>query len=351
MKPAYIADLKADQAITSFFLVAEREIRQTREGNAYLRLELADCTGSVEARMWENFEAAAQDIERNDFVKVRGRVEVYRNRVQLVVERIRRADDAEIEAVDYFPHTTQDIELLYGQLRELSQSLENPWLKRLVLSVIEDPEIRPKLKRAPAAKWMHHACLGGLLEHVVSLCGLCRAVAARYPEANLDLLLTGAVLHDIGKIDELDYERSFGYTTEGQLLGHIILELEIATKKMDAIEAFPRELKTVVQHLLISHHGQYAFGSPKLPMFREAVLLHYLDDLDSKMAAMRATMAADQGEGHWTGYSAALERRLLRVEQYLNGTGRAQELRQPAGEAPEPELPFGTAAPREDTKG
>ncbi len=319
MKPAYVADLVADQTITSFFLVHEKEIRATREGKPYLRLELGDRTGTVEARMWENFESAAGTIERDDFVKVQGRVEVYRNKTQLSLDRLRRAELGEVDPADYFPHTTEDVEKLYSQLCEFVASVGNPWLKRLLEGVVEDPEIVPKLKRAPAAKTIHHAYLGGLIEHIVSLCGLCHAVAMHYPEADADLLMTGAILHDIGKIDELSYERSFSYTIEGQLLGHIVLELEIITKKIDAIEGFPRELKTLVQHLLISHHGQYVFGSPKLPMFREAVMLHYLDDLDSKMGAMRTTLASEKGEGDWTAWSAALERRLLRIERYRRG--------------------------------
>ncbi len=342
MKPAYVADLEADQAITSFFLVHEKEIRATREGKPYLRLELGDRTGTVEARMWENFEAAAGTIERDDFVKVQARVEVYRNRTQLALDRLRRADPGEVDPADYFPHTTEDVDKLYAQLREFVASVGNPWLQRLLESVVEDPEIVPKLKRAPAAKTMHHAYLGGLIEHVVSLCGLCRAVAGHYPETDADLLLAGAVLHDIGKIHELSYERSFNYTTEGQLLGHIVLELELITKKMDAIEGFPGELKTLVKHLLISHHGQYAFGSPKLPMFREAVMLHYLDDLDSKMGAMRATLASEKGEGDWSAWSAALERRLLRMDRYLRGesldeVAPVQLSLEPSGAPPEHE--------------
>ncbi len=319
MKSAYVADLEADRTVTSFFLVCDKEVRATREGKPFLRLELGDRTGTVEARMWEDFEEAAGTIGRDDFVKVQGRVELYRNKTQLAVDRLRRAEPSEIDLADYFPHTAEDIEKLYAQLREFAASVGNPWLTRLLQSVVEDPAIVPKLKRAPAAKRIHHAYLGGLLEHIVSLCGLCRAATARYPETDGDLLLTGAILHDIGKIDELSYERSFAYTTEGHLLGHIILELELITKKIDAIEGFPRDLKTLVQHLLISHHGQYAFGSPKLPMFREAVMLHYLDDLDSKMGAMRATLASDEGEEDWTAWSAALERRLLRLDRYRRG--------------------------------
>lgn len=339
MKPAYVADLQADQTITSFFLVCDKEIRATREGKPYLRLELGDRTGTVEARMWEHFEEVTDTVERDDFVKVQARVELYRNRTQLAVDRLRRAEPNEVDPADYFPQTTEDVEKLYARLREYVASVEHPWLRRLLASVIEDPDITPRLKRAPAAKSMHHAYLGGLLEHVVSLCGLCRVVAAHYPEADADLLLTGAILHDIGKTTELSYERAFGYSTEGLLLGHIVLELELITQKMDALEGFPSKMKTLMQHLLISHHGRYEFGSPKLPMFREALLLHYLDDLDSKMAAVRAALASEKGDEEWTAWSPALERRLLRVARFCEG------------EPPEPgapvQLSLGPPTPKE----
>jgi 3'-5' exoribonuclease len=331
MKPNYVSDLGPDQSVTSFFLVCEKEIRTGGSGKAYLRLELGDRTGTIEARMWDNFEEQASGITRDDFAKVQGRVEVYRGRNQLIVDRIRRAEPNEIELGDYFPHTKEDIEKLYAELRGHAAAVQNPWLRQLLASVVDDPEIAPRLKRAPAAKTMHHAYLGGLLEHVVSLCGLCRAVAARYPEIDADLLLAGAILHDVGKIDELSYERSIGYTTEGQLLGHILIEYELVTKKMDAIEGFPAALKTLVQHLLISHHGRYEFGSPRLPMFREAVMLHYLDDLDSKMGAMRATLESDRGEGEWSAYNPSLERRLLRLDRFRPGENPPDE---PQGQLP-----------------
>jgi 3'-5' exoribonuclease len=162
-----------------------------------------------------------------------------------------------------------------------------------------------------------------LLEHVVSLCDLSKAVAGHYPELDADLLLTGAILHDIGKLDELSCERSIQYTSEGQLLGHIVLELETVTKKMDAIDGYPPDLKTLIKHLLISHHGEYEFGSPKLPMFREALVLHYLDDLDSKMGAARAVLNLESGEDVWTAFSPALGRRLLRVDKFRKGEAAA----------------------------
>ncbi|HXN22185.1 MAG TPA: OB-fold nucleic acid binding domain-containing protein [Candidatus Dormibacteraeota bacterium] len=325
MKPAYVADLAPDQTITSFFLVCEKELRSTREGKAYLRLELSDRTGSIEARMWHRFEDSAA-ICRDDIVKVQARVEAYRNRMQLALDRLRLAEPAEVDLSDYFACTKEDVEKLYAELQDCAASIPNPWLRRLAEDVLNDPAIAVKLKRAPAAKIMHHAYLGGLLEHVVSLCGLCKVVAAHYPETDAGFLIAGAILHDIGKIDELSYERSLGYTTSGQLLGHIVMEIETVSKRIDAIPNFPTELKTLIQHMLISHHGQYAFGSPKLPMFREALLLHYLDDLDSKMAAMRAAFASDKGDGEWTERSSALDRRLLRVEEYLKqGVGSPEE--------------------------
>jgi 3'-5' exoribonuclease len=183
--------------------------------------------------------------------------------------------------------------------------------------------IAAKYKRAPAAKVMHHAYLGGLLEHVIGLCGLAKQIAVHYPELDVDLLLTAAMLHDVGKLDELCYERAIGYTVEGQLLGHIMMEFETVSKAMDAIEGFPANLKTVVQHMLISHHGQYEFGSPKLPMIREAMAFHYMDDLDSKLAAVRAALAVDTGEPEWSAYSGALGRKFLRLDQFLKKTGVA----------------------------
>ncbi len=333
MKPVFVNELAADQTITSFFLVSEKEIRTTRDGKPYLRLELADRTGTVEARMWEGFEGAADTVERDAFVKVQARVESYRGKLQLIVERLRPAEPAEIEPGDFFPHTTKDVEALSARLAEIVAGIGSPHLKGLLDGILSDPEVAQKLKRAPAAKSIHHAYLGGLLEHVVSLCELCCAVAPRYPEINLDLLLTGAILHDIGKIDELSYDRSFGYTSEGLLLGHIVQGLDRIRRHIEAMENFPSELRVAVEHMVISHHGQYEFGSPRLPMFPEAVMLHYLDDLDSKMAAMRSTLEAAAGEGDWTAWNSALERRLLRLPEFLAGTAAVPD------ESPKPGSP------------
>jgi 3'-5' exoribonuclease len=319
MKKTFVADLTSEQTITGFFLVSAKELRNTKEGKPYLRLELCDRSGTVEARMWTKFEVVAQEVAREDIVKVEARVELYRDRTQLALLQLRKARPEEIELADYLPHTKEDVEKMWAELLAYGLSITNVWLQTLVLSILNDPSVAPRFKKAPAAKVMHHAYLGGLLEHVVGLCGLARQVAAHYQsELDLDLLLTGAILHDVGKLDELCYERAIGYTTHGQLLGHIVMEVETVSKAIDKIDGFPPELKTVVQHLLISHHGEYEFGSPKLPMIREALVFHYLDDLDSKMAAARTALASESGDEEWSSYSGALQRKFLKLDRYLS---------------------------------
>jgi 3'-5' exoribonuclease len=333
MKPVYVADLQPDQAITSFFLVWEKEIRRTRDGKSFLRLELGDRTGTIEARMWENFEDAAATINRDDFVRVQGRIELYRDRPQIVLDRLRKAETKEIEPRDFFPHTAADVDELARRLAGYIEGIKNPWIRRLGAEILADGEIAGRLKQAPAAKMMHHAYRGGLLEHIVSLCGLCRAVAEQYSALDPDLLLAGAFLHDIGKIDELSYERSIGYSTDGRLLGHIAIGLLILRKKCEAIEGFPAELRTALEHIVLSHHGQYEFGSPCLPAFPEALVFHYLDDLDSKMGAMRATLDASAGTELWSEWNQSLARHLLRLDRYLAA--------EPAGSAAGPvQLPL-----------
>ena len=317
MKSPFVKDLAADQVITGFFLVQEKEVRNTNTGKPYLRMELGDRSGSVEARMWEQFEACAKTVNRDDFVKVHARVEIYRNKPQLSLQQFRQAKPEEIDLADFLAHTPFDVEEMYRQLLSDAEGIKNRWLQKLVLKILRNPEIEARYKRAPAAKVMHHAYLGGLLEHVVGLCGLAKLVALHYPELDVDLLLTAAMLHDVGKLDELCYERSVSYTTEGQLLGHIVMELETVAKAMEEIDGFPAKLKAVVQHILISHHGQYEFGSPKLPMIREALVFHYLDDMDSKVAAVRSAMTIESGEEQWSAYSGALGRKFLRLERYL----------------------------------
>jgi 3'-5' exoribonuclease len=214
-------------------------------------------------------------------------------------------------------------------------------------ALLDDPEIARRYKIAPAAKQIHHAYLGGLIEHVLSLCGMAALAASHYRSVDLDLLLTGVVLHDLGKIYELTYERGFSYSTEGQLLGHIIIAMRMVAEKLAAMPDFPPRLRTLVEHMILSHHGRLEFGSPKLPQFPEAMLLHYLDDLDSKMECMRQMVDRDrQVEGLFTGYSAAMERSILKKTKYLEESAPVPAPPPPpralAAEVPRPASPFGS---------
>ena len=267
--------------------------------------------------MWDQIDAISKEVDREDIVKVQGRVEIYRGKPQLSVQQMRKAKPDEVDLANFLPSTKEDVEKLFKQLLAEAASIKNPWLNKLNTEILNDPKISTRYKRAPAAKVMHHAYLGGLLEHVIGLCGLAHQIAARYPELDLDLLLTAAILHDVGKLDELCYDRAIGYTSEGQLLGHIVMEIETVANAINKIEGFPPALKTVVQHILISHHGQYEFGSPKLPMIREALVFHYMDDLDSKLAAARAALAGESGDELWSVYSGALQRKFLRLDKFL----------------------------------
>jgi 3'-5' exoribonuclease len=318
MKQFFINEAAANenQVITSSFLVSAKQIKPKKTGEVYLALTLCDRTGQIDAKMWDNVSDAIDNFEQDDFVKIRGLINKYSNRFQLTIHKLRRMDSAEVEYCDYLPKTNKDVDVMWRAVAEYVESLQNPYLKCLLEAFMGDPQIAEAYKLAPAAKSLHHAFIGGLLEHVLSLMKLCETVAPLYPHINRDLLLTGAFLHDIGKIHELNYQRSFSYTTRGQLLGHMIIELEMLHEKIAMVPGFPGELKSLIEHLIISHHGRYEFGSPKLPMFPEALMLHYLDDLDSKMESMRAHFEREPGV-EWTGYNGSLGRTLLNSERVL----------------------------------
>jgi 3'-5' exoribonuclease len=255
-------------------------------------------------------------------------------------------DDSEIEAVDYFPCTKRDIDAMWVELRALVAAFANPHLKALVESMLDDPEIAARYRRAPAAKQIHHAFLGGLLEHVMSVAGLAQAAASHYANIDRDLLLTGVILHDIGKIYELNYERGFSYSNDGQLLGHIYIGARMVEEKLRALPEFPGTLRSLVEHMILSHHGQLEYGSPKVPIFPEALLLHYLDDLDSKMECMRALIDNDrQVEGCFTSFHGALSRSALKKDRYLNGTPAVEPAPAAALSAPATETSASAEAP------
>src|SRR5271156_3191461 len=318
MKSPYVSELEPNQVVTGTFLVHHKDIRQKKSGDPYLSLTLVDRTGDLDAKMWDNAAEVLDAFERDDFVRVKGLYQIFQNRPQLTVHKIAAIPESEVDFGDYFPASKRDREEMFQELQSWIGSVANPHLRALLEAVFADEAIALAYRTAPAAKTVHHAWLGGLIEHVLSLCHLAKFTAAHYADIDFDLLLSGVILHDIGKIYELSYDRGFNYTTEGQLLGHIMLAIRMIGEKIHAVPGFPVPLRNLLEHIVISHHGKLEFGSPKLPQFPEAILLHYLDDMDSKMESMRSLIESDRQSGaDFTTYNPALERTILKKEQYL----------------------------------
>lgn len=324
MKDFFIADAARfeNATITSFFVLHSIAAREKKgAGGQYLALTLADKSGQFEGRMWEEFAEALATCAQGCYVKVQGRIDKYQGRFQITLHKMRVAQESEIEVADFQPHTQYDVEQMWAELLDFVDGFTNEDLQRLVLAFLNDPELGPAFKSAPAAKGLHHAWIGGLLEHVVFLLRMCERVAPQYPEVNRDLLMTGAILHDFGKVRELAWKSSFSYTTEGQLLGHISIVIGMLHDKVRALENFPERLRILVEHLILSHHGRLEFGSPKLPMTPEAIVFSAIDDLEAKMQNMRAEFerakAAGKADDEVTDYSRSMERALLNSKAYL----------------------------------
>jgi 3'-5' exoribonuclease len=331
MKSPFIRELKPDEISTAVFLVSTKEVRQKRTGEPYLSMVLSDRTGEIDSKMWDNVAEIVETFDRDDFVKVKGLMQLYNNRPQFTIHKIRRVEDQEVDFSDFFPASKQDPEAMWAELRAIVSAIANDHIRGLLNAFLDDPDLAARFRVAPAAKSIHHAFRSGLLEHVLSLLKLAKLVGNHYGaphNIDLDLLTAGIVLHDIGKIYELSYERGFNYAPEGQLLGHIAIAIRMIAEKLRAFPDFPVPLRNLLEHLVLSHHGQLEFGSPKLPIFPEALLLHYLDDMDSKMENMRALIDKDpQAEGYFSAYSPALGRVALRKTRYLesNPAGTVSE--------------------------
>jgi 3'-5' exoribonuclease len=314
-KGFFIAQLPRDGVVTFLALAREKELKPKRNGGIYLHLVLADRTGELDAKVWDNPQDTAALFERDDIVKVRGSVELYNDRPQLVVQRIRRCEEGEFQEADFCPASARDPEEMFAELLKFVESVANEQVRRLLQSVLNDPAVANAFKIAPAAMRLHHAFRGGLLEHSVSLCALTGALITRYPRLNRDWLIAGAVLHDVGKIEELGSSRRLGYTTRGQLVGHVALGLEILEQHVCQLPGFPIELKTMLQHLIVSHHGEIEKGALRAPMFPEAFALSIMDLLDARLEqAWRLIDLAPEDE-EWTAYVPSLERQLYRWRQ------------------------------------
>jgi 3'-5' exoribonuclease len=325
MKDFFVADAaKFDGAVvTTYFAVSSMSLREKKgAGGQYLAVTLTDKTGSIEARMWEEIASAAASCAEGCFVKVQGQIAKYQGKFQITLTKMRLAAASEVEPADFVPATRFDIAEMWAELRGYVDSFANPDLKRLVFAFLDDEEIGAAYRTAPAAKVLHHAWIGGLLEHVLTLVRVCRAVVPFYPEVDPDLLVTGAVLHDIGKVRELSWGTTFAYTLEGQMIGHISIAQGMLREKVKSLPDFPDKLRVLVEHMVLSHHGRYEFGSPKLPMTPEAVLLSALDDIEAKMQAMRNEFGRDASAGksgaEMTEWVRSMERPLLNSKAYLN---------------------------------
>jgi len=326
MKDIYIADLAAfeeGRLFDGYFLVLAKQHATTKSNKPYINLTLGDKTGPIEARIWDPTDPRiAKEFERGDMVKVRGCASRYNERMQLKVDQIRVALSGEVDKADMLPSTTQDVATLWRLLVGFVDSVTNPHLKLLLTTLLDDPALALAYREAPAAKQLHHAWLGGLLEHVISLCTLADRVAPHYPLIDRDLLIAGVILHDIGKVRELSWDVGFEYTVEGMLLGHIQIGAALAERTIDSLPGFPPRLKTIVLHMILSHHGKLEYGSPKLPMIPEALMLNFIDDLDAKMQAVSSefdkSMREGKGANELTNKVWALDnRQLLNTRRWL----------------------------------
>jgi 3'-5' exoribonuclease len=326
MKDIYIADLagfEEGKLFDAYFLVLAKQQRTTKSNKPYLSLILGDKTGQLEGRVWDPADPRiAKNFERGDLVKARGCASKFEDRIQMKVDQIRLALPSEVDKADMLPSTHHDVAELWRLMRGFVDSFQNPHLKLLLTTLLDDPALAEAYREAPAAKQLHHAWLGGLLEHVVSLCTLADRVAPHYPLIDRDLLMTGVILHDIGKLRELSWQIGFEYTVEGMLLGHIQMGAALAERTIDALPEFSSKLKTLVLHMILSHHGKLEFGSPKLPMIPEALVLNFLDDLDAKMQAVASEFdkSAREGKGpnELTNKVWALDnRQLLNTKRWL----------------------------------
>ena len=337
MKEFYVSDAARfeNQVVTSYFTLASLSVRERKGGSGpsqYLALTLADKTGTLEARMWEEFAQVLETCSEGCYVKVQGQISKYQGKFQITLQKMRSAADSEVSAADFVPATQYDADEMDRELRGYVDAFANVHLKRLVLSFMDDPQIGPAFRMAPAAKRLHHAWIGGLLEHVLHLVRVCRATAPFYPEVDQELLVTGAILHDIGKIRELSWKSTFNYTLEGQLIGHIsiaqgMLQERIAALNAAAVEneteRFPDKLRVLLEHMILAHHGKLEFGSPKLPMTPEAMLLSALDDLEAKFQTLRGEFAAAKSAGKGTGevteWVRSMDRPLFDSRAWLAG--------------------------------
>ena len=310
----YINELHEGENIIEHYLCKSRQTMKSRNGKNYLSLKLQDKTGMVDAKVWD-LNNDIQSFQENDFIKVDAFVTTFNNELQLNVKRIRRSREGEYDPADFVPSTDKNIDEMYDQLMGYIKTMKNPYLKKLLEEIfLRHPVTSKEFKYHSAAKAMHHSFRGGLVEHTLSVTQLCDFLAPRYNYVNRDILVASAMLHDVGKVLELSDFPTNDYTDDGQLLGHLILGSELIRDAAAKIDGFPKRLESLMKHCMLSHHGEYEYGSPKLPSTPEAFLLHCADNLDAKTKMIEEALAADSTQGHWAGYNRMLQRNLSRSD-------------------------------------
>lgn len=314
----FVQSLADGDSVEEIYLVTDKQLRANRNGNLFIQVELRDRTGSISGRLWNAGEQLFRSFESGDFLLVKGKVQLFQGALQMILNHLDRVASEKVELSDFLPHTEQDVSKLYERLRTLLRKMANPHLRALAECFLMDGEFTEAFCKAPAGVRNHHAYVGGLLEHVVTMLDVADRIAPLYPELNRDLFLMGVFLHDIGKIRELSFSRSFSYSDEGQLIGHLVLGVEMLAEKAARAaeltgERFPPELLLRLKHLILSHHGTYEFGSPRLPMTPEAIALHYLDNFDAKLNSFTREIRDDPNPSSaWTPYNQSLDRRLFK---------------------------------------
>ena len=321
MAHRFIADLQPGVRIEDeVYLIRSKDFRTTTQGSLYIHAVLIDRTGQLVARMWQATAEIFDSMPEGGFLCFKGRTENYKGNLQFIIDGVRQAEPGSFELGDFLATSDHDIGEMWSRLVAILRGVKDPNLSALIEEFLSDSELMECFRRAPAAMAMHHAYIGGLLEHTLNLLELALKVIPHYPKLSLDLVLAGLFLHDIGKAKELQYETSISYSDDGQLLGHIVKAVMWIEQKADAIAArtgkpFPDRLKWVCQHIVLSHHGRYEFGSPKLPAVPEAIAVHHLDNLDAKVHLYLSEIEGDRDPaGSWTNYNRALETKIFKPD-------------------------------------
>jgi 3'-5' exoribonuclease len=308
MKKIFIDQIKAGENISDIFVLAQKTLSQKRDGSNYLNVAIADKTGSMKGVVWELTDPIAENVISGDVVHIQGRVSEYKESLQIVIKKMAPVAEGGIDPADFMPVTTHNIEVMFDRLVKKTEEIKTTCLKSLMDAFWRDESLAARFKKAPAAKKMHHAYIGGLLEHTLSMAILAERIGGHYSGIDMDLLLTGVVLHDVGKIHEFDYTLAIDYSDAGRLLSHIVIGVQLLEEKLKEIDDFPEETANLLKHMIVSHHGVRDFGSPEPPKTLEAVLLNHIDEIDSKINGIRDFMAAEDPNAAWTSYHRLLGR-------------------------------------------